>query len=458
MSETLFGTALYQVCVGELKAALAAMKALGKNFTTITFDAEGVEGCAWPHRVRVRLFWVDGGPRDAFRVDRLYLLAFLAGAPDGALLNFEIEDKELREVSVVKHGVELRSKIPAGTELTEEVRPKFVQAEEIVVDSVGAAAFFRVAEVCAKEEGSVGSWQCVRIEPSVAEATFLASDGRELRAEEVRLVGGPVFDTAPVAVPPIVREVMAKWAKWKESPLELAWTASTAEQMGRWLRARCGGLMVETLVAPEAEKWPTTVSSVLATPEKAWLWRIPQSERERLAALVPVMPPEIWGSDNAHLLLECLPGVTESVSRLTLTIAENTVPVRAELRDQPDHAEGVSVALDPVRFLSALSGGIEEVIFGEPVELGADVLPVLFRGPHVRHVVMPMRILKDEGEKAGETSATKETSGATVTISTPGMAPVTLTEENFKKLAAKRAGKAKKKKAAEAGEGDESHG
>jgi hypothetical protein len=223
--------------------------------------------------------------------------------------------------------------------------------------------------------------------------------------------------------------------------------------------------MVETLVAPEAEKWPTTVNSVLTTPEKAWLWRIPQSERERLAALVPVMPPETWGSDNAHLVLECLPGVTEVVSRLTLTIAENTVPVRAELRDQPDHAEGVSVALDPVRFLSALSGGIEEVIFGEILEGGADARPVLFRGPHVKHVVMPLHIRKEEGKEAGEdVSETKETAGedrpkfedVKITLKT-GDKSVTVTGGEFIK-ATKKLRKAAKKLDAEAGKGDVGHG
>jgi hypothetical protein len=98
------------------------------------------------------------------------------------------------------------------------------------------------------------------------------------------------------------------------------------------------------------------------------------------------------------------------------------------------------------------------VIFGEILEGGADARPVLFRGPHVRHVVMPLRIRKEEGKEAGQdVSETKETQGATVTISGPGMKRTVITHDQLK-AAAKRVGKAVKKKlAAEAGEEGEAH-
>lgn len=451
MSKGLFSE-VFGVCVGELRAALKAMKPLGKEWSGVRFTPGHVEGFGAGRGVRVRLHWVDGGPSSEVRVDRLCLLSFLEGAPDGAQILFEQEmgGSGLRAV-VPKHGVELRTLLPEGLD-GEQGQAQWEQEEELTLDAVGAAAFFRVAAYVGG--GDRYAMACVRLAPMVAEVRMAATNGVVARTEEVRLVGGPVYHETQVSVPPLLVEVLEKWGRADESPLTFGWSKPTMDSgkaSGRWVKASCGGLEVWQWVSVDADEFPKVGAVVsLAKEGKLWRWRLPRSERMRLLDLVKVMPPDSWDKGRRVLSLACDPGVTSKVSGLLLEMGGNVVPVRAELLDEPEEAEGTEVCLDPANFLAALASGVEVLWLHDGEHKG----PVLFTAEGVAHLMQPLILAGDEAEEAAgeDASATKqpEGGGATVTISTPGMAPVTLTEETFEKLS--RGRRRLGKQAAEAGE------
>ena len=443
MSKGLFGE-VFGVCVGELRAALKAMKPLGKEWSGVRFTAGHVEGYGAGRGVRVRLHWVDGGPTGEVKVDRLCLLAFLDGAPDGAQILFEHEEGSpgLRAV-VPKHGVELRTVLPDGVEV-ETARPVWEQQEELTLDAVGAAAFFRVADYVG--DGSSYAQACVRLSPMVAEVKIMATNGRVARSEEARLVGGPVYYDTHVSVPPLLVEVLEKWGRADESALTFAWSKPTMDggkESGRWMQASCGGLEVWQWVSNDADQFPRLGALVAKAKEgKLWRWHLPRSERMRLLDLVKVMPPDEWHGDRRTLLLACDPGVTSKVSGLLLDMGGNTVHVRAELQDEPDEAEGVEVAVNPGYFLAALASGVEVLWLHDGEHEG----PILMTAPGVAHLVQPLQVREEEA--AGDTSAPKQDAGGTVTIRVGDNAPVTVTAEQFSK-AAKRAGKRVKEQGGE---------